>query len=117
MRQKATTNKEKRTVRHTRIRARVSGTSDKPRLALFKSNRAVSVQLIDDVAGRTLASATSLKEKKGTMVEKGKAVGVAIAKAAAEKKITHAVFDRGGFLYAGVVKAVADGAREGGLNF
>ncbi len=116
MQTKATTKKEKRIVRHKRIRARVSGTGDKPRLALFKSNRAVSVQLIDDSKGITIASATSTKETKGTLSEKGKAVGIAIAKAAAGKKITHAVFDRGGFLYAGVVKAVADGAREGGLT-
>ncbi len=117
MNHKATTKKEKRDMRHNRIRARVSGTADKPRLALYKSNKAVYVQLIDDTVGKTIAAASSMNEKKGTMTEKGTAVGVAIAKAAAEKKITTAVFDRGGFLYTGVVKAVADGARAGGLNF
>jgi large subunit ribosomal protein L18 len=116
MQKKASTKKEKRIVRHSRIRARVSGTADKPRLALFKSNRAVSVQLIDDEKGMTIASATSMKDSKGTLSEKGRAVGMTIAKTAAGKNITHAVFDRGGFLYTGVVKAVADGAREGGLN-
>lgn len=117
MQHKAITKKEKRIVRHRRIRARVIGTASKPRLALFKSNRAVSVQLIDDTTGTTLAAATSLKDMKGTLSEKGRAVGVAIAKVAAGKNITQAIFDRGGFLYTGVVKAVADGAREGGLNF
>jgi large subunit ribosomal protein L18 len=116
MQRKTTTKKEKRVVRHSRIRARVSGTAERPRLALFKSNRAVSVQLIDDVSGTTLASATSAKEKKGTPIEKGRLVGVAVAKAASAKNITQAVFDRGGFLYTGIVKAVADGAREGGLT-
>lgn len=103
--------------RHARIRSHLSGTATIPRLAVFKSNRYIYAQLIDDVAQKTIAAATSLKEKKGTMIEKATRVGEAIAKAAQEKKITKVVFDRGGFLYAGHVKALAEGARKGGLDF
>lgn len=107
----------KRAVRHKRLRAKVSGTATRPRLAVFKSNTAVYAQLIDDTVGKTLAAADSRTEKKGAPVEKAKAVGAAIAKKAEGLKITEVVFDRGGFRYQGIVAAVADGAREAGLKF
>ena len=102
--------------RHKRIRARVSGTADMPRLAIFKSNRYMYAQLIDDVAGKTLAAATSLKMK-GTLMEKAAKVGEEVAKAGIAKGVTKVVCDRGGFKYVGRVKALADGARAGGLKF
>ena len=109
---------EQRQRRRNRIRAKISGTASVPRLAVFKSLKYIYAQLIDDENGVTLASATSLtaKGKKGK-TENAKAVGVEIAEKAKEKKITKAVFDRGGYIYTGRVKALADGAREGGLNF
>ena len=106
-----------RVKRHNRLRHKVNGTAARPRLAVFKSNTAVYAQLIDDEAGKTLAAADSRQEKKGTQVEKAKAVGNMIAKKAAEAKLSEVVFDRGGFRYQGVVAAVAEGAREGGLRF
>ena len=104
-----------------RIRKKISGVANKPRLSVFRSNTDIYVQLIDDVNGVTLAAASS-KEKdiaaqKVTKTEKSKLVGAAIARKATELGITKVVFDRGGNLYHGRVKAVADGAREGGLNF
>ena len=105
-----------RAKRHNRLRHKVSGTATRPRLAVFKSNTAVYAQLIDDESGKTLAAADSRKEK-GTRLESGKAVGAVVAKNAADLKITEVVFDRGGFRYQGIVAAVADGAREGGLKF
>lgn len=107
----------KRKRKHVRIRARVHGSLKKPRLAVFVSNRYSYAQLIDDDASQTLSQATSREVKKGTMLEKAKEVGRLIAKNAEEKKITQVVFDRGGFLYSGKVKAIAEGAREGGLKF
>jgi large subunit ribosomal protein L18 len=103
------------------IRQKISGTATKPRLSVFRSNSEIYAQLIDDVNGNTLASASS-KDKsivgqKGTKSDKGKLVGSAIAAKASELGLTEAVFDRGGYLYHGRVKAVADGAREGGLKF
>ena len=115
MSHKSNTKTAKRAVRHKRIRARVAGTAVRPRLAIFKSNTAVYAQLIDDEAAKTLAAVDSRKEK-GTRQEAGKAVGTAIAKKAADLKVTEVVFDRGGFKYQGVVAAVADGAREAGLK-
>ena len=106
----------KRAARHKRLRAKVSGTATRPRLAVFKSNTAVYAQLIDDESNKTLAAADSRKEK-GTRLESAKAVGVAVAKKAADLKVTEVVFDRGGFRYQGIVAALADGAREGGLKF
>lgn len=106
----------KRAARHKRLRAKVTGTATRPRLAVYKSNTAVYAQLIDDEAGKTLGAVDSRKEK-GTRLESAKAVGTAIAKKAADAKITEVVFDRGGFQYQGIVAAVADGAREGGLKF
>ena len=106
-----------RTQRHKRLRSKATGTADRPRLAVYRSNKFVYAQLIDDEAGKTLAAADSRKETKGTGVEKATAVGTAIAKKATAAKIEAVVFDRGGFQYQGIVKAVADGAREGGLKF
>ncbi len=102
--------------RHARVRAKISGTKDKPRLAVFKSNKYVYAQLIDDETSHTVASATSLGSDK-KMIEQGVDVGSEIAKKAKELKITEVVFDRGGFLFTGVIKALADKAREGGLIF
>ena len=103
--------------RHRRIRARVSGTADKPRLAFFRSNKHLYAQLIDDTIGQTLVGISSLKgEKKGAM-EHAKQMGADIAKQAKEKNIKKVVFDRGGFMYTGSVKLFANAAREGGLEF
>lgn len=109
----------KRDRRHARIRARVKGTAEAPRLAVFKSNKYVYAQLIDDDKSVTLVAASSLgaKSVKGGATDRAKQVGVNIAKLAKDKKIGKVVFDRGGFLYRGQIKAVADGAREGGLIF
>lgn len=104
-----------------RIRKKIGGTSQKPRLAVFRSNTEIYVQLIDDVTGTTLAAASSkdkeIAAQKVTRVEKSKLVGQAIARKATELGLTAVVFDRGGNLYHGRVKSVADGAREGGLQF
>jgi large subunit ribosomal protein L18 len=104
-----------------RIRKKVEGTSQKPRLAVFRSNSDIYVQLIDDLKGATLASASSkdkdILTQKGTKTEKSKLVGSAIARKAVELGIKTCTFDRGGNLYHGRVKAVAEGAREGGLEF
>ncbi|MCB9815751.1 50S ribosomal protein L18 [Candidatus Nomurabacteria bacterium] len=108
---------EMRAKRHSRLRHKISGTAERPRLAVFRSNTAVYAQLIDDVSGKTLAAVDSRKENKGTAVEKAKVVGAEIAKKAGAAKITEVVFDRGGFRYQGIVAALADGAREGGLKF
>lgn len=108
---------EKRERRHKRIRARISGTKDRPRLSVFKSNKGLYVQLIDDEKSVTLASASSLSETSGTMLEKAKETGKSLAKAAGAKGIKKVVFDRGGYVYTGKVKALAEGAREGGLSF
>ena len=103
------------------IRKKISGTGAKPRLSVFRSNTDIYVQLIDDTTGQTLAAASS-KEKdiaaqKMPKAEKSKLVGTAIARKATELGIKEVVFDRGGYLYHGRVKSVADGAREGGLQF
>ena len=104
-----------------RIRKKISGDATKPRLSVFRSNTDIYAQLIDDVNGNTLAAASSkskdIAAQKATKTEKSKLVGAAIAQKATELGITKVVFDRGGNLYHGRVKAVADGAREGGLNF
>ncbi len=103
--------------RHLRIRATVAGTESKPRLSVFRSNKAIYAQLVDDTKGQTLAAASSMgvKGKKG--VEAAKIVGQTLAKVAKEKNILACVFDRGGYAYHGQVKALAEGAREGGLQF
>jgi large subunit ribosomal protein L18 len=104
-----------------RIRKKISGTAEKPRLSVFRSNSQIYVQLIDDLQGKTLASASSrdkdVAAQKATKTEKSKLVGAAIARKAKELGIEKVVFDRGGNLYHGRVKAVADSAREGGLQF
>ena len=102
-----------------RIRKVVSGTAVKPRLSVFRSNKAISAQLIDDVAGQTLVSATSLslKDGKGTKIEIATTVGKELAEKASKAGIESVAFDRNGYLYHGRVKALADGAREGGLKF
>ena len=105
-----------------RIRKRVGeGVANNPRLSVFRSNKDIYVQLIDDLNGETLASASSrdkdILAQKGTKIEKSKLVGAAIAKKASELGLKTVRFDRGGYLYHGRVKAVADGAREGGLQF
>lgn len=103
------------------IRRKIAGTSQKPRLSIFRSNTDIYAQLIDDENGVTLAAASSkdkdIKGQPGTKSEKGKMVGAAIAGKAKELGLTAVVFDRGGYLYHGRVKSVADGAREGGLQF
>ncbi len=104
-----------------RIRKKVAGTAEKPRLSVFRSNTDIYAQIIDDVNGKTLAAASSkdkdIAAQKGTKVEKSKLVGAAIARKATELGLGQVVFDRSGYLYHGRVKAVADGAREGGLQF
>ena len=105
--------------KHARVRAKISGTSSCPRLVVFRSNKHIEAQIIDDVKGVTLASASSvqLKLANGGNVEAGKAVGAEIAKVAKAKKISKVVFDRGGYIYHGRVAALAEAAREGGLKF
>ena len=104
-----------------RIRKSVVGTAQKPRLSVFRSNTDIYAQLIDDIEGKTIASASSkdkdIKAQTGTKSEKSKLVGSAIARKATELGINAVVFDRSGYLYHGRVKAVAEGAREGGLKF
>lgn len=108
---------QKRKRRHNRVRAKVAGIADRPRLSVFKSNKDVYVQLIDDAQGITLVSSNSLKIKDKTMLEKAKIIGLDIAKLAQTKSVTKVVFDRSGYLYTGVIKTLADSAREGGLEF
>ena len=114
-------NKEKgikRGIRHNRVRSRVSGTGQRPRLSVFKANRHIYAQLIDDNTGKTLAAASSLEIKsKGKKSEIAKEVGKLVASKAMAKKIKAVKFDRGGFAYHGRIKALAEGAREGGLEF
>ena len=111
---------QQRLKRHKKIRARLSGTAERPRLAVYRSNANISAQVIDDVAGVTLVSASTLEksfEGIGSNKEAAKKIGEIIASRASEKGITEVVFDRGGYLYHGRVSALADGAREGGLKF
>jgi large subunit ribosomal protein L18 len=106
--------------RHRRVRGKVRGTAERPRLVVFRSNRGIEAQLVDDDAGRTLASASHLglkKSFKGDKSEQAAEVGKALAAAAKSAGVETCVFDRGGYLYHGRVKALADGAREGGLSF
>jgi large subunit ribosomal protein L18 len=108
---------QKRIKRHTRIRARISGTAARPRLSVFRSNTSIYAQLIDDVSSVTLASSSDLAITTGTKTEKATIVGKTLADAAVKLGIKEIVFDRGGFLYAGRVKALADAARAAGLVF
>lgn len=103
--------------RRNRIRAKVAGTAQRPRLAIFRSNTQISAQLIDDEAGNTIASATTATVKGDTQRERALAAAVVLAKAAKDRGITTVVFDRGGYMYAGNIKAFADAAREAGLVF
>ena len=106
--------------RHRRVRAKVHGTGERPRLVVFRSNRGIEAQLVDDDAGKTLASASHLalaKSFKGDKTAQAEAVGKALAETAKKAGVGRCVFDRGGYLYHGRVKALADGAREGGLEF
>lgn len=111
------TKSQKRKRRHRRIRAKVNGTALRPRLSVFRSNKGLYAQLIDDDKAATLATASTFSVAGKNTAEKARAAGKTIAKQAAEKGITSAVFDRGGYLYAGAVKVLAEGAREGGLSF
>lgn len=109
---------EKRSRLHKKIRSRVTGTVERPRLCVFRSNRYMYAQLIDDVLGVTLASASDISlSDKVTKVERAKTVGKKLAEEAKKKNIASVVFDRGGFSYRGRVEALATGAREGGLQF
>ena len=101
----------------TRIRGKISGTADRPLMSVFRSNKGIYVQVIDDLAGVTLAAASSKGLEGGTKTEVAAKVGKEIAKKAQEKGITEVVFDRNGYLYHGRVKSLADAAREGGLKF
>ena len=112
--------KAQRVRRHIRVRTKISGTAECPRLCVFRSNTGIYAQIIDDVKGTTLASASTLDKEiknKHANKEAAKEVGMLIAKRAKENKINDVVFDRSGYVYHGVVKELAEGAREGGLNF
>ena len=115
----ATKNKQRKLRRQKRVRAKISGTDKKPRLCVFRSNKHIYVQLIDDIKKKTILSASDQKLKKGKMtkVDLAKEIGKLIAQKALEKKIEKVIFDRGPYKYHGRVKAVAEGAREGGLKF
>jgi large subunit ribosomal protein L18 len=114
----ATTVREARLRRHRRVRGKIAGTASRPRLAVFRSNRGIFAQLVDDQAGKTLAGASwvGLKGFKGDKTAQAREVGKQLAAAAKTAGIRTAVFDRGGYLYHGRVKALAEGAREGGLH-
>jgi large subunit ribosomal protein L18 len=107
----------KRTRRHARIRAKVKGTEARPRLAVFRSNRFIYAQLINDDTSVTLYGADTRKVKGATAIERAKALGLLVAEEGKKKGISSVVFDRGGFQYQGAVVALAEGAREGGLAF
>ena len=114
------TTRQLRERRRRRIRGKVAGTAERPRLAVFRSNKGIFAQLIDDENGRTVAGASWLglaKSFKGNRIEQAAEVGKAVAAAAKKAGIETVVFDRGGYLYHGRVKALAEGAREGGLKF
>ena len=117
---KKTDRKMERTRRHLRVRTKISGTAERPRLCVYRSNTNLYVQIIDDVAGNTLVSCSTLDKNiktKHANKEAAKEVGTLIAKRAAENKIETVVFDRNGYLYHGKVKALAEAAREAGLKF
>ena len=108
---------DRRLARRRRIRARITGTAQCPRLSVYRSLRRIVVQLIDDAAGRTLVSASTPEVKASLTVDGAKKLGALVAKKAKEVKIDTVVFDRGGYKYHGRIKALADAAREGGLKF
>ena len=112
--------REARERRHKRVRGKVAGTAERPRLVVFRSNRGIEAQLVDDLEGKTLAAASWLhlkKSFKGSKSEQAAEVGKLLAANAKQAKVETVVFDRGGYLYHGRVKALADAAREGGLKF
>lgn len=112
--------KAERERRHARVRNKVSGTADRPRLCVFRSNSNLYAQIIDDVAGNTIVQASTLDKEVKTKLsnkEAAKEVGSLVAKRALEKNIKEVVFDRGGYIYHGVIKELAEAAREGGLTF
>jgi large subunit ribosomal protein L18 len=113
------TKREARIRRHRRVRGKIAGTAERPRLVVFRSNRGIFAQLVDDQAGRTLASArwTALGGTSGSKTDQAREVGKALAASAKKAGIETAVFDRAGYLFHGRVKALAEGAREGGLQF
>ena len=106
-----------RKARQRRIRAQISGTATRPRIAVFRSNTTMSAQVIDDVAGATIVSISTTAAKGKNMSEKVVAAGAELAKLMKAKKITEAVFDRGGYAFTGNIKALADAVREGGITF
>ena len=115
-----TDRKLERKRRHARVRTKVSGTAERPRLCVYRSNSNLYAQIIDDVAGNTLVAASTLDKEvktKKSNIEAAKEVGALIAKRAAAKNIKTVVYDRGGYIFHGVVKALAEAAREGGLEF
>ena len=112
-----TTKIERRLKIKTRIRGKISGTAQRPRMTVFRSNKQIYVQLIDDIAGKTLAAASSRGIEGGKKKEQAAQVGAEIAKKAQEAGITTVVFDRNGYLYHGRIKELADAARNGGLKF
>ncbi|MBR4474217.1 MAG: 50S ribosomal protein L18 [Oscillospiraceae bacterium] len=106
--------------RHSRVRSKISGTPERPRLSVFRSENNIYAQIIDDVAGNTLVSASTVEkgfEGSGGNIEAAKKIGALVAERALKKGIEEVVFDRGGYIYHGRVQALADGAREGGLKF
>jgi large subunit ribosomal protein L18 len=111
--------REARARRHRRVRGKIVGSAERPRLVVFRSNRGIEAQLVDDLEGKTLAAATwlQLKSFKGSKTEQAAEVGKLLAENAKKAGVETVVFDRGGYLYHGRVKALADAAREGGLNF
>lgn len=114
---------EARRKRHYRLRNKISGTTERPRLAVFRSNKHIYAQIIDDMVGNTLVAASTMEEDvrgkiaKTSDIEAAKAVGEAVARKALDKGINSVVFDRGGYIYHGKVKALAEAAREAGLQF
>ena len=111
---------ESRELRHKRVRTKISGTAERPRLSVFRSNTGIYVQIIDDVAAKTLVSASTLDKEvktKASNIEAAKEVGTLVAKRAIKAGIKTVVFDRGGYIYHGKVKALAEAAREVGLEF
>src|SRR3989344_6283961 len=109
--------KEDRKIRHRRLRAKISGTKERPRLSVFRSSKHIEAQLIDDVSGKTLIGSKDLKVKKGTKTQKAENFGVALAKEILAKGYKKVVFDRGGYKYHGRIKTLADSLRKGGLEF
>ena len=103
--------------RHSRVRAKITGTKNRPRVAVFKSNQYIYVQVIDDESGKTLLSIYDIKTKKGRKSDKASEIGKSLASKMKEKGLAEAVFDRGGFKFHGRIKALAEGLRKGGVKF